>query len=170
MGIAEREAVEAQNVALGQNKAALNGQLEAMGAVAADDVAHIKEGEALVDAATKKLNALKQKVSKEIADLKAETAKTKSDLTAIKDQTSLELSDTKAKLEGLLEDGSKARTVAIGKEAGKQEIQQIDDEITRLDRLATALVREKKEAMAATGSNLKMKWIHGRLVQLLELA
>merc|ERR1712058_155497 len=113
-------------------------------------------------------------VSKEIADLKAETAKTKSDLTAIKDQTSLELSDTKAKLEGLLEDGSKARTVAIGKEAGKQdgkmEIQQIDDEITRLDRLATALVREKKEAMAATGSNLKMKWIHGRLVQLLELA
>merc|ERR1712025_1245159 len=103
--IAEREAVEAQNVALGQNKVALNGQLEAMGAVAADDVAHIKEGEALVDAATKRLNALKQKVSKEIADLKAETAKTKSDLTAIKDQTSLKLSDTKAKLEGLPEDG-----------------------------------------------------------------
>merc|ERR1712025_361095 len=172
--VAEREAVEATNANLAQNKAGLAGEVEAMGSVAAGDVAQIKEGEALVDAANKKLNALKQKVSKEIADLKAESAKTKSDLTAIKDQTSLELSDTKAKLEGLPEDGSKARTVAIGKEAGKQdgkmEIQQIDDEITRLDRLATALVREKKEAMAATGSNLKVKWIHGRLVQLLELA
>ena len=36
--------------------------LSAMGTVAADDVAQIKEGEALVDTANKKLNALKQKV------------------------------------------------------------------------------------------------------------
>jgi len=172
--VAEREAVEATNVSLAQNKAALHGELEAMGTVAADDVTQIKEGEELVEKANKKLNALKQKVAKEISDLKAETAKTKADLTAIKDQTSMELSDMKAKHDGLVNDCSKARSVAIGKEAGKQdgkmEIQQIDDEITRLVRQGTALVREKKEAMAATGSNLKMKWIHGRLVQLLEQA
>merc|ERR1712025_920932 len=145
-----------------------------MGAVAADDVAHIKEGEALVDAATKKLNALKQKVSKEIADLKAESAKTKAELTAAKDQTAAQLSDMKAKHECAVNDCSKARSVAIGKEAGKQdgkmEIQQIDDEIARLVRMGTALVRERKEHMAASGSNQKMKWVHGRLVQLLEQA
>merc|ERR1719383_1705709 len=168
--VAEREAVEATNVSLAQNKAALHGELEAMGTVAADDVNQIKEGEELVEKANKKLNALKQKVAKEISDLKAETAKTKADLTAIKDQTSMELSDMKAKHDGLVNDCSKARSVAIGKEDGKMEIQQIDDEITRLVRQGTALVREKKEAMAATGSNLKMKWIHGRLVQLLEQA
>jgi len=172
--VAEREAVEAANVSLAQNKAALHGELEAMGTVAADDVTQIKEGEELVEKANKKLNALKQKVSKEIADLKAETAKTRAELTAIKDQTAMELSDMKAKHDGLVNDCSKARSVAIGKEAtkqdGKMEIQQIDDEITRLVRQGTSLVREKKEAMAASGSNLKMKWIHGRLVQLLEQA
>merc|ERR1719295_971059 len=77
--VAEREAVEATNANLAQNKAGLAGEVEAMGSVAAGDVAQIKEGEALVDAANKKLNALKQKVSKEIADLKAESAKTKSE-------------------------------------------------------------------------------------------
>jgi len=172
--VAAREAVEAQNVALAQNKAALAGELDSMGAVAADDVADIKEGEAQVDAANKKLNALKQKVAKEIADLKTDLAKTKDDLTAIKDQTAVELSDMKAKYESLVDDGSKARSVAIGKEAGKQdgkmEIQQIDDEIARLVRMGTALVRERKEHMAASGSNQKMKWVHGRLAQLLEQA
>merc|ERR1712121_574504 len=79
--VAEREAVEATNANLAQNKAGLAGEVEAMGTVAAGDVAQIKEGEALVDAANKKLNALKQKVSKEIADLKAESAKTKAQLT-----------------------------------------------------------------------------------------
>jgi len=172
--VAAREAVEAQNVALAQNKAALAGELDSMGAVAADDVAEIKEGEAQVDAANKKLNALKQKVAKEIADLKTDLAKTKDDLTAIKDQTAVELSDMKAKYESLVDDGSKARSVAIGKEAGKQdgkmEIQQIDDEIARLVRMGTALIRERKEHMAASGSNQKMKWVHGRLAQLLEQA
>ena len=59
-----------------------------------------------------------------------------------------------------LPDCSKARSVAIGKEAGKQdgkmEIQQIDDDITKLIRHGTALVREKKEAMAATGVSTTM--------------
>jgi len=172
--VAEREAVEAQNLALGQSKAALVGELDSMGAVGAEDVSQIKEAEAQVDAANKKLNALKQKVAKEITDLKADLAKTKADLTALKDQTAVELSDMKAKHEGLVDDASKSRAVAIGKEAnkqdGKMEIQQIDDEITRLVRMGTHLIREKKECMAATGSSQKMKWVHGRLVQLLEQA
>merc|ERR1712168_1192681 len=161
--VAEREAVEAQNLALGQSKAALVGELDSMGAVGAEDVSQIKEAEAQVDAANKKLNALKQKVAKEITDL-----------TALKDQTAVELSDMKAKHEGLVDDASKSRAVAIGKEAnkqdGKMEIQQIDDEITRLVRMGTHLIREKKECMAASGSSQKMKWVHGRLVQLLERA
>jgi hypothetical protein len=86
----------------------------------------------------------------------------------------VELSDMKAKHEELVEGASRARSLAIGTEAGKQdgkmEVQQIDEEITRLVRQGTTLVREKKEAMAASGSNAKMIWIHGRLVQLLELA
>merc|ERR1712198_175566 len=102
--VAEREAVEATNANLAQNKAGLAGEVEAMGSVAAGDVAQIKEGEALVDAANKKLNALKQKVSKEIADLKAESAKTKAELTAAKDQTAAQLSDMKAKHESAVND------------------------------------------------------------------
>jgi myosin heavy subunit len=171
---AAREAVEAVHVEKAQAKAALQGEMDAMGTVAADDVAQIKEGEALCDAATKKLNALKQKVTKELADLKADLDKTKAGLTAAKDQTAMELSDMKAKFETVTDDCSKARSMAIGKEAGKQdgklEIQQIEDEITRLVRQGTALVREKKESNAAAGDNAKMKWIHGRLVQLLEMA
>merc|ERR1712212_710700 len=86
---AAREAVEAQNLALGQSKAALVGELDSMGAVGAEDVSQIKEAEAQVDAANKKLNALKQKVAKEITDLKADLAKAKADLTALKDQTAV---------------------------------------------------------------------------------
>ena len=54
------------------------------------------------------------------------------------------------------------RAAAIGKEAnkqdGKQEIQQIDDEIARLVRMGTSLVRERKEGMAASGVSDKSEW------------
>ena len=63
-------------------------------------------------------------------------------------------------------DASKSRAVAIGKEAnkqdGKMEIQQIDDEITRLVRMGTHLIREKKECMAATGVSAKRKFGNAR--------
>merc|ERR1712198_245941 len=171
VAVAEREAVEAVNVERVHAKSALGAEIEAMGSVAQNDIAEIKEGEAACDTATKKLNALKQKSSSEIASLKTELANTITELTTIKEQTAKELSDVKAKHAVIVDDCHKTRASAVNREAkeeGKLEIQKMEDEITKLVRLGTALRREKKEQMGAIGSSDQMKWIHGRLVQLLE--
>jgi len=172
VAVAEREAVEAVNVERVHAKSALGAEIEAMGSVAQNDIAEIKEGEAACDSATKKLNALKQKSSSEIASLKTELANTITELTNIKEQTAKELSDVKAKHAVIVDDCHKTRASAVNREAtkeeGKLEIQKMEDEITKLVRLGTALRREKKEQMGAIGSSDQMKWIHGRLVQLLE--
>jgi len=172
VAVAEREAVEAVNVERVHAKSALGAEIEAMGSVAQNDITEIKEGEAACDSATKKLNALKQKSSSEIASLKTELANTITELTNIKEQTAKELSDVKAKHAVIVDDCHKTRASAVNREAtkeeGKLEIQKMEDEITKLVRLGTALRREKKEQMGAIGSSDQMKWIHGRLVQLLE--
>jgi len=172
--VAEREAVEAVNVAQAQTKAALGAEMEAMGEVALKDVEEIKEGEEACSTANKKLNKLKQQSASEVATLKAELAKTIADLNAVKEETAKELSDMKNKHAGIVQDCQKTRASAVGSEATKQEgkieIARMEDEITKLVRMGTALRREKKEAMGAIGSNDQMKWIHGRLAHLLEMA
>jgi len=171
---AAREAVEAVNVERANAKAALEGLMDGLGEVAGKDVADIREGEEVCSMATKKLNTLKLKVANEIAELKTSLAGTKESLTRTKDQTAKELSDMKAKNEDMFSDCGTTKADALRTEATKQdmkiEIQQIDDEVTRLIKQGTALVRDKKEDMAAIGDNAKMGWIHSRLVQLLESA
>jgi len=172
--VAEREAEEAVNTEKAQAKAAINAEIDAMGSVAMSDVEAIQDGEAACDAMTKKLNNLKLATSKEIADLKAEVAKTVADLTAIKTETENELSDMKAKHEGLVADCQRTKASAVSSEGmmpeGKLEVSKMEDDITKCVRAGTQLRREKKEAMAAIGKNDQMKWLHGRLVQMLDLA
>jgi len=172
--VAEREAEEAVNVEKAQTKSALGAEIEAMGTVAMDDVEAIQEGEAACEAMTKKFNSLRLATQKEIAELKAEVAKTVAELTAIKKETEMELSDMKAKHDGLVGDCQKTRASAVSREAlmpeGKLEISKMEDEITKCVRAGTQLRREKKEAMAAIGKNGQMKWLHGRLAEMLDLA
>merc|ERR1712112_749087 len=130
------------------------------GAVAVADMEAIKAAEDLAAEAQKKLNALQQKAAKEKADLAAELKKTKA-----------ALSEKKAVFEGATGDFNAKKAGVIGMEsanaAGKGDVLLIMDDIAKLDKVGTALLRDKKEMLAAIGSTQKMVWTHGRLATLL---
>merc|ERR1711862_118688 len=107
--------------------------------------------------AQKKLNALQQRAAKEKADLQAEFKKTKAELTAEKEGAAATLSDQKAGVIGL----------ESANAAGKGDVLAIMDDIAKLDKVGTALLRDKKEMLAAIGSAQKMHWTHNRLATLL---
>merc|ERR1712240_610181 len=155
--IAEREAVEGINGELAAKKAGLAATIEGMGAVAVADMEAIKAAEDLAAEAQKKLNALQQKAAKEKADLQAELKKTKAELTAEKEAAAAALSEKKAGVIGM----------ESANAAGKGDVLLIMDDIAKLDKVGTALLRDKKEMLAAIGSTQKMVWTHGRLATLL---
>merc|ERR1719188_1071979 len=169
--IAEREAVEGINGELAAKKAGLVATIEGMGAVAVADMEAIKAAEDLAAEAQKKLNALQQKAAKEKADLAAELKKTKAELTAEKEAAAAALSEKKAVFEGATGDFNAKKAGVIGMEsanaAGKGDVLLIMDDIAKLDKVGTALLRDKKEMLAAIGSTQKMVWTHGRLATLL---
>merc|ERR1739848_851589 len=151
--------------------AGLAATIEGMGAVAVADMEAIKAAEDLAAEAQKKLNALQQKAAKEKADLAAELKKTKAELTAEKEAAAAALSEKKAVFEGATGDFNAKKAGVIGMEsanaAGKGDVLLIMDNIAKLDKVGTALLRDKKEMLAAIGSTQKMVWTHGRLATLL---
>merc|ERR1719295_2001962 len=169
--VAEREAVEAINGELAAKKAGLAAAIEGMGSVAIADMEAIKAAEELAAESQKKLNALQQKAAKEKADLAAELKKTKAELTAEKDAAAASLSDKKATFESATGDFNARKAGVIGMEsanaAGKGDVLAIMDDIAKLDKVGTALLRDKKEMLAAIGSAKKMHWTHNRLATLL---
>merc|ERR1711970_1243819 len=142
-----------------------------MGSVAIADMEAIKAAKELAAESQKKLNALQQKAAKEKADLAAELKKTKAELTAEKDAAAASLSDKKATFESATGDFNARKAGVIGLEsanaAGKGDVLAIMDDIAKLDKVGTALLRDKKEMLAAIGSAEKMVWTHGRLATLL---
>merc|ERR1719209_1133664 len=92
------------------------------------------------------------------------------DLEAIKAAEDL-ASDAKAAYEVATGNYSAKKANIIGQEsanaAGKGDVLVIMDEIAKLDKLGTALLRDKKEMLAAAGNAGAMVWIHGRLAHLL---
>merc|ERR1711887_38986 len=169
--VAEREAVEAINGELAAKKAGLAATIEGMGAVALADLEAIKAAEDLANDAQKKLNALQQRAAKEKAELTAEFKKTKAELTAEKEAAAASLSEKKAVFEGATGDFNARKAGCIGLEsanaAGKGDVLLIMDDIAKLDKVGTALLRDKKEMLASIGSAEKMVWTHGRLATLL---
>merc|ERR1712002_1398150 len=149
--VAEREAVEAINGELAAKKAGLAAAIEGMGSVALADMGAIKAAEELAAEAQKKLNALQQK--------------------ADKDAAAADLSAAKATFEKATGDFNARKAGCIGMEsanaAGKGDVLLIMDDIAKLDKVGTALLRDKKEMLAAIGSTQKMVWTHGRLATLL---
>merc|ERR1712200_264253 len=142
--VAAREAVEAINGELAAKKAGLAATIEGMGSVAIADMEAIKA---------------------------AELKKTKAELTAEKDAAAASLSDKKATFESATGDFNARKAGVIGLEsanaAGKGDVLAIMDDIAKLDKVGTALLRDKKEMLAAIGSAEKMVWTHGRLATLL---
>merc|ERR1719290_910938 len=144
-GVAEREAVEAINGDLAGKKAGLAATIEGMGAVAIADMEAIKAAEDLANDAQKKLNALQQRAAKEKADLQNELKNTKAELTAEKEAAAAALSDKKAVFEKATGDFNARKAGCIGMEsanaAGKGDVLAIMDDIAKLDKVGTALLR-----------------------------
>jgi len=170
--VADREAVEAINGELSAKKAGLGASIEGMGAVASADAESILAAEAAAKEAQGKLNNLTTRVTNEKAALKKELAETKATLTATRDETTAALSDMKAKYAGLTEDGSKLKAKAIGVESlkatSKNEILLVMEDITKLEKAGTGLLRDKKEMLAAIEMNNRGKWTTGRYLTSLE--
>merc|ERR1712025_532597 len=141
-------------------KAGLAATIEGMGAVAQADADAIKAADELANEAQKKLNALQQRAAKE-----------KAELTAEKEGAAATLSDKKAAFEAASGDYNAQKAGVIGLEsanaAGKGDVLAIMDDIAKLDKVGTALLRDKKEMLAAIGSAQKMHWTHNRLATLL---
>merc|ERR1712083_287113 len=97
--------------------------------------------------------------------------KTKAELTAEKEAAAASLSEKKAVFEGATGDFNARKAGCIGLEsanaAGKGDVLLIMDDIAKLDKAGTALLRDKKEMLASIGSAEKMVWTHGRLATLL---
>merc|ERR1712002_963825 len=169
--VAAREAVEAIHGGLSAKKAELAGINEGMGAVAAADLEAIKAAEEAAVDADKKLKAFMAKGAKEKADLQAELKKAKTEMTAERDAAAADLSDKKAAYEKAFGDYNAKKAGIIGMEsanaAGKGDVLGIADDIAKLDKLGTALLRDKKEMLAAIGHAKTMAYTHGRLAHLL---
>merc|ERR1711970_726817 len=169
--VAEREAVEAINGELAGKKAGLAATIEGMGSVALADMEAIKAAEDLANDAQKKLNACSSEPPRSRPSLPPSLAKTKAELTAEKDAAAADLSAAKATFEKATGDFNARKAGCIGMEsanaAGKGDVLLIMDDIAKLDKVGTALLRDKKEMLAAIGSTQKMVWTHGRLATLL---
>merc|ERR1712200_368602 len=152
--VAEREAVEAINGELAAKKAGLAATIEGMGSVAIADMEAIK-------------------AAKEKADLAAELKKTKAELTAEKDAAAASLSDKKATFESATGDFNARKAGVIGREsanaAGKGDVLAIMDDIAKLDKVGTALLRDKKEMLAAIGHVQRKKFLLDRLCATIEI-
>jgi len=169
--VAAREAVEAIHGGLSAKKAELAGIIEGMGAVANADLEAIKAAEEAAVDADKKLKAFMAKGAKEKADLQAELKKAKTEMTAERDAAAADLSDKKAAYENAFGAYNAKKAGIIGMEsanaAGKGDVLAIADDIAKLDKLGTALLRDKKEMLAAIGHAQTMAYTHGRLAHLL---
>jgi len=171
--VAEREAVEAINGELAGKKAGLAATIEGMGAVALADLEAIKAAEDLANDAQKKLNALQQRAAKEKAELTAEFKKTKAELTAEKEAAAASLSEKKAVFEGATGDFNARKAGCIGLEsanaAGKGDVLLIMDDIAKLDKVGTALLRDKKEMLASIGHLGRKKFLLDRLCATIDI-
>merc|ERR1712121_391849 len=165
--VAEREAVEAIHGGLAAKKAELAGIIEGMGAVALADLEAIKAAEDAANDADKALKAFMNKGAKEKAELK----KAQEEMTAERDAAAKKLADQKVVFANATGDYNAKKAGCIGMEssnaAGKGDVLAIADDIAKLDHLGTALLRDKKEMLAANGHADWMLYIHGRMAHLL---
>merc|ERR1739842_97750 len=91
----------------------------------------------------------------EKAELEAELATAKAEMTAERDAAAQTLADQKATFESATGDYNAKKAGCIGMEssnaAGKGDVLAIADDIAKLDKAGTALLRDKKEMLAAVG-------------------
>merc|ERR1712136_345774 len=101
----------------------------------------------------------------------AALAKAKTEMTAERDAAAATLSEKKAAYEVAAAQYGEKKAGCIQAEsanaAGKGDVLAIMGDIAKLDKTGTALLRDKKEALAAISNAEKMYWVHNRLVTLI---
>merc|ERR1712033_65758 len=99
--------------------------------------------------------------------------KTKAELTAEKDAAAAALSDKKGVYEKATGDYNARKAGCIGLEsanaAGKGDVLAIMDDIAKLDKVGTALLRDKKEMLAAIGHLDRKKFLLDRLCATIDI-
>merc|ERR1719334_1737372 len=141
--VAQREAAQAENVAKTEEVANLKAAIEGLGSHALEQAEIIKDMSERADAATKSLADTTAYVAGERSSLQALIKKTKDDLNKQKANLAAELT------------------------AMKGEIEAIADAIARVDKKATAALREKREAWQAISDARACKFDHERFKSLL---
>jgi len=168
--VAQRETAEAEHNEKTAKIAALKAEIEALGGFAVEQAEIIKDMNDRVEGATKSLADTEAYVASERTKLTAQLKKTKEDLTKGKTEAENELKNAKAKIaeSGLTYQTLKNKAIAVEAEraAMKGEIAAIADAIARVDKKATAALREKREAWQAISDMRACKHNHQRFVHL----
>merc|ERR1719167_309163 len=143
--VAQREAAQAENAAKVEEIANLKAAIEALGGHAIEQAELIKDMNARVEGATKALADMEAYVASERTSLQGISKKTKEDLNKQKANVAAK---HKAASTGNSYQSLKTKAIAIEAErtAMKGEIEAIADAIARVDKKATAALREKREA------------------------
>jgi len=169
--VAQREAAQAENAAKTEELAALKLAIEGLGTHALEQAEVIKDMNGRVEAATKSLADMEAYVASERASLQGLSKKTKEDLTKQKANVAAELQATKDKAHGTGNSYQSLKNKAIAIEAErtamKGEIEAIADAIARVDKKATAALREKRESWQAISDCRACKFDHERFKSLL---
>jgi len=151
--VAQREAAQAENAAKVEEIANLKAAIEALGGHAIEQAELIKDMNARVEGATKALADMEAYVASERTSLQGISKKTKEDLNKQKANVAAELKAAKDKAASTGNSYQSLKTKAIAIEAErtamKGEIEAIADAIARVDKKATAALREKREAWQA---------------------
>jgi len=169
--VAQREAAQAENAAKVEEIANLKAAIEALGGHAIEQAELIKDMNARVEGATKALADMEAYVASERTSLQGISKKTKEDLNKQKANVAAELKAAKDKAASTGNSYQSLKTKAIAIEAErtamKGEIEAIADAIARVDKKATAALREKREAWQAISDARACKFDHERFKSLL---
>jgi len=169
--VEQRIAAEAENAAKREEVAGLKAAIEGLGGHALEQAELIKEMNDRVEGATKSLADTEAYVSSERSKLQAYNKKTKDDLTKQKANIDAELKAAKEKAAGTGTAYGSLKNKAIAIEAQrtamKGEIEAIADAIARVDKKATAALREKRESWQAIADARACKFDHERFKSLL---
>jgi len=169
--VEQRIAAEAENAAKREEVAGLKAAIEGLGGHALEQAELIKEMNDRVEGATKSLADTEAYVSSERSKLQAYNKKTKDDLTKQKANIDAELKAAKEKAAGTGSAYGSLKNKAIAIEAQrtamKGEIEAIADAIARVDKKATAALREKRESWQAIADARACKFDHERFKSLL---
>merc|ERR1719209_2221401 len=151
--VAQREAAQAENAEKVATIAALKAAIEGLGSHALEQATIIKDMSERADAATKSLADTEAYVAGERSSLQGQIKKQREDLNKQKANVTAELQAAKDKAAGTgsAYQGLKNKAIAIEAErtAMKGEIEAIADAIARVDKKATAALREKRESWQA---------------------